>query len=267
MSDPIQFTARLKGSSDVARLLRRYPDRVGRTLLSLVKQEARGLAVELARNTRPHGFSQKARKRGEKAVASDIRRVFATPEQAFDTMKDADPARADQFWAQVQNRRFARAQRTLAGSTSKWNHLTVGRLDAKQHQDSRRGPNASVVRREPAHVVTNKKALKNYIARIQKRVGFAKGTWIKTAKGIGGRVRGTAQWASRHRKAPGTAVVKEGLKPAVSLVSRLDYMEEVLTDAAVRLALQDASGRLRRALAISLRKVNKRANRKLRNAA
>lgn len=266
MSDPIQFTAKLKGGSDVARLLNRYPEKVGRTLLSLVKQEARGLAVELARNTRPHGFSQKARKRGEKAVAGDLRRVFATPKQAYGTMKDADPDRADQFWAQVQNRRFARAQRTLAGSNSKWNHLTVGRLDPKHHQDSRRGPNASVVRREPAQVVTNKKALQNYIARIQKRVGFAKGTWIKAAKGIGGRVRGAAQWTSRHRKAPGSAVVKEGPKPAVSLVSRLDYMEEVLTDTAVRLALQHAAGRLRKVLAASLQKVSERTKRRLRKA-
>ena len=48
--------------------MRRYPEKVGRSLESLVKQEARGLAVELARNTRPHGFSQKARKRGEKSM-------------------------------------------------------------------------------------------------------------------------------------------------------------------------------------------------------
>lgn len=266
MSDPIQFTAKLKGGSDVARLLNRYPEKVGRTLLSLVKQEARGLAVELARNTRPHGFSQKARKRGEKAVASDIRRVFATPERAYETMKGADPASADRFWAQIQNRRFARAQRTLAGSTSKWNHLTVSRLDPKHHQDSRRGPQANVVRREPAQVVTNKKALKTYIAKIQKRVGFAKGTWIKAAKGIGGRVRGTAQWASRHRKAPGSATVKTGKKPSVTLVSRLDYMEDVLTETAIRLALQHASGRLRKALATSLRKVNERMKRSLRKA-
>ena len=42
--DTIRFTSKLKGASDVARLLRRYPEKVRRTLLSLVKQEARGLA-------------------------------------------------------------------------------------------------------------------------------------------------------------------------------------------------------------------------------
>ena len=60
--DTIRFTAKMKGGSDVIRLLNRYPQKVGRTLESLVKQEARGLAVELARNTRPFGFSEKAKK-------------------------------------------------------------------------------------------------------------------------------------------------------------------------------------------------------------
>jgi len=267
MSDPIRFTAKMKGGSDVVRLLNRHPEKIGRTLESLVKQEARGLAVELARNTRPHGFSQKARKRGEKAVAADIGRVFATPEQAYETAKAADMTHADRFWAHVQNRRFARARQALAESPSKWNSLPVGRLDPKFHQESRTGPHANVKRREPAQIVTSRKALQTYIARIQKRVGFAKGVWIKAAKDIGGRVRGAAQWASRHRKAPGSATVKSGTKPSVTLISRLDYMDDVLTEAGVRLAMEVAAGRLRRALVTSLRKINGRIQRRLKKAA
>lgn len=262
MSD-IRFTARLKGGSDVARLLRRYPDKVRRTLESLVKQEARGLAVELARNTRPYGFSEKARKRGEKAVAGDIGKVFVTPAQAYDKLKDSDQDNADRFWAHVQNRRFARAKQALAASSSKWNMLAVGRLDPKLHQQNRTGPSANVKRKSPAQVVTSGKALDTYIARIQKRVGFAKGIWINAAKSIGGRVRGAAQWATRHKKAPGSAAVKTGDKPAVTLISRLDYMDDVTTRTGIRLALDVAAGKLRRALATSLRKVNERANRTL----
>ena len=266
MSDPIRFTARMHGSSDVARMLARYPDRIGRTLESLVKQEARGLAVELARNTRPFGFGEKARKRGEKAVAGDIHKVFATPDQSYESAKAADMGPADRFWAHIQNRRFARARQALAESPSKWRDLPVGRLDPKLHKASRTGPHANVTRREPAQVVTSPKALDAYIKRIQRRVGFAKGTWINAAKAIGGRVRGAAQWATRHRQAPGTATVRTGPKPAVTLVSRLDYMEEVTTDTGIELALKVAAGRLRRALATSLRKVNERANRALRRA-
>ena len=267
MSDPIHFTTKLRGGSDVARLLNRYPEKVGRTLESLVKQEARGLAVELARNTRPFGFSQKAKKRGEKAVAGDVLKVFATPDQAYESAQAADSTHADRFWAHIQNRRFARARKALAESPSKWKHLPVGRLDPKHHQESRTGPYANVVRREPAQIVTSRKALDTYITRIQRRVGFAKGVWIKAAKGIGGRVRGAAQWATRHQKAPGSAAVKTGTKPSVTLISRLEYMDDVLTEAGVRLAIEVAAGRLRRALVTSLRKTNELARRKLKRAA
>jgi hypothetical protein len=262
--DSIKFTAKLKGASDVARLLNRYPEKVERTLESLVKQEARGLAVELARNTRPFGFSQKAKKRGEKAVAGDILKVFATPDQAYESAISMDRGPSDRFWANIQNRRFARARQALAESPSKWKHLPVGRLDPKLHQESRTGPQANVRRREPAQIVTSRKALDAYIAKIQRRVGFAKGAWIKAAKSIGGRVRGAAQWTTRHRNSPGDATVKTGTKPSVTLISRLDYMEDVLSETGVRLALDVAAGKLRRALATSLQKVNERANRALR---
>ena len=267
MSDPIQFSTRLKGSSDVARLLNRYPEKVGRTLESLVKQEARGLAVELARNTRPFGFSQKAKKLGEKAVAGDILKVFATPDQAYESAQAANSPHADRFWAHIQNRRFARARQALAESPSKWKHIPVGRLDPKHHQQSRTGPQANVTRREPAQIVTSRQALNNYIARPQRRVGFAKGVWIKAAKAIGGRVWGASQWTTRHRKAPGSATVKKGTKPSVTLISRLDYMDEVLTETSVRLAMEVSAGRLRKALATSLRKIGNRTSRALRRRA
>jgi hypothetical protein len=140
----------MKGASDVARLLSRYPEKVGRTLESLVKQEARGLAVELSRNTRPFGFSEAAKKRGEKAVAGDIGKVFALPSDAFEKTKLADPAAANLFWANIQNRRFARAEKVLQSSYSQWKELSVGRLDPKLHKANRTGPNANVTRKQSA---------------------------------------------------------------------------------------------------------------------
>ena len=265
MSDgPIRFTAKMKGGSDVVRLLNRYPEKVGRTLESLVKQEARGLAVELARNTRPFGFSDKAKERGEKAVAGDINRVFVVPSDAYDKMRLLDPAAADRFWANIQNRRFARAEQSLKSSNSPWKDLPVGRLDPKLHQQSRTGRNANVRRKKPAQIVTSPKALDSYIARIQKRVGFAKGSWINAAKAIGGRVRGSVQWVTRHKQAPGTATVKTGDKPSVTLVNNLDYIEQVTTAKGIELALTVAAGRLRKALATSLKAISDRANRSLR---
>jgi hypothetical protein len=267
MSDGfVRFTAKMKGGGDVARLLNRYPEKVGRTLESLVKQEARGLAVELARNTRPFGFSEKAKKRGEKAVAGDIVKVFALPSDAFEKTQSGDPAAADRFWSNIQNRRFSKAEKALQSSNSNWKDLSVGRLDPKLHQQSRTGKNANVKRKKPAQIVTSPKALDSYVAKIQRRVGFAKGSWINAAKAIGGRVRGAAQWATRHKQSPGTARVKTGEKPAVTLVNKLDYIEQVTTATGIEIALRVAAGRLRKALATSLRVINEKTNARMRRA-
>jgi hypothetical protein len=248
----------MNGTSDVNRLLNRYPEKVGRTLESLVKQEARGLAVELARNTRPFGFSEAAKQLGEKAVAKDISGVFALPSDAFEKTKLADPVAADRFWSNIQNRRFSRAEKTLQSSNSQWKDLSVGRLDPALHKWGQLGA------AKPKQIVTSPKARDAYIAKIQKRVGFAKGTWINAAKAIGGRVRGSVQWVTRHKQSPGTATVKTGTKPSVTLINSLDYIDQVTTATGIDLALQVAAGRLRKALFTSLLKMAERANRSLR---
>ena len=97
MSD-LRITARLDGTADVVRLLRRHPEKIGRTVESLVKQEARGLSVELARNTRPFGFSDKARKIGEDAVARDIAGVFALPSDAYEELRKSELAPRVRPW-------------------------------------------------------------------------------------------------------------------------------------------------------------------------
>jgi len=241
MSD-VRFTTKMNGTSDVNRLLNRYPEKVGRTLESLVKQEARGLVVELARNTRPFGFSEAAKQLGEKAVAKDIGKVFALPSDAYEKTKLADPVAADRFWANIQNRRFSRAEKTLQSSNSQWKDLSVGRLDPALHKWGQLGA------AKPKQIVTSPKARDSYIAKIQKRVGFAKGTWINAAKAIGGRVRGSVQWVTRHKQSPGTATVKTGTKPSVTLINSLDYIDQVTTATGIDLALQVAAGRLRKAL-------------------
>lgn len=262
-NSPVRYTVKMNGVNDVVRLLKRHPDKVGRTLESLVKQEARGLAVELARYTRPVGFTAKAKQHGEKAVAGDINRVFALPSDAYEKTKLGDPAAADKFWANIQNRRFAMAQKALSSSSSPWRNLSVGRLDPSLHKKSRTGRRANVTRKTPAQIVTSPQALDSYIAKIKKRVGFAKGSWINAAKAIGGRVRGAAQWATRHKQAPGTATCKTGDNPSVTLINRLDYIEQVCPASSIERALEFAEIRLHKALATSLRVIAERENNRM----
>jgi hypothetical protein len=71
---------------------------------------------------------------------------------------------------------------------------------------------------------------------------------------------------TRHKQAPGTATIKNGDKPSVTLVNNLDYIEEVTTAKGIELALQVAAGRLRKALVTSLRVISDKANRSMRKA-
>jgi hypothetical protein len=139
---------------------------------------ARWKNLDLLRNTRPFGFSEKARKTGEKAVAKDIGGVFALPSDAFEEIRKSDPAAADRFWANNQNRRFAREENNLRQTRSGWKDLTVGRLDQRLHRWGQLGGS------KPKLLVTSAKARETYITRIQKRVGFAKGSWLNAGKAI-----------------------------------------------------------------------------------
>ena len=140
--------------------------------------------------------------------------------------------------------------------------MTIGRLDPMLHKQSR-NDRGRVKRKKPAMIVTTGKALDTYIAKIQRRVGFAKGAWINAAKAIGGRVRNSAQWVTRHKQSPGTARVKTGTRPSVTLITNLSYMRDVCPETFIDRALEFASSRLRKALATSLRIVAQRENDRL----
>jgi hypothetical protein len=60
--------------------------------------------------------------------------------------------------------------------------------------------------------------------------------------------------------------VKTGDKPAVTLINKLDYIEKVTTHTGIEIALRVAAGKLRKALATSLRVINDKANRAVRKA-
>lgn len=257
MSD-VRFTASITGQSGAASVLRSAARRVQRSLISLVKQEARGLAVELARNTRPAGFTNGAKQRGEKAVSKSIYRVFCIPSDVYGEIRKTDPRAADSFWANVQNARFARASKALQRAQSPLSTLPMGRLNPAIHQANRNAYGWVPKNTRPAQIVTTAEARDNYVTRIARKVGFAKAVWTNAAKDIGGRVRNTAQWVTRHKKAPGRAVVRSGPKTSVTLISSLDYMEDVLGWKATQIALAVAGGKLRKAIAMSLQQVRRR---------
>lgn len=260
MSKGFKLTAKLQGSSAVARYLKQHPEAIQRTQESILKQEGRGLGIELARNTRPFGFQDKGRKQGEGAVEADIIRVFALPGDAYREMEKTDQTKADRFWGHIQNRRFARARTALSSSNTAWSDLTIGRLNPDLHKWGDLVGEGE----KPKMIVTTAEARARYIGKIQKLVGFAKGGWTAAAKSLGGRLRGASQWVTRHNKhKKGTAKMKKGPKARVTLTNNVDYIDDCTTLKGVNMALEVAQGRLRRGLATAMDKINQKANRAL----
>jgi hypothetical protein len=58
--------------------------------------------------------------------------------------------------------------------------------------------------------------------------------------------------------------VRTGDKPAVTLINKLDYIDDVTTAKGIEIALRIAAARLRKALATSLQKISDRTNRSMR---
>ena len=71
---------------------------------------------------------------------------------------------------------------------------------------------------------------------------------------------------TRHKQAPGTATLKTGDNPSVTLVNNLDYIEQVTTAKGIEFALQVAAGRLRKALSTSLRKIGEQTSARMKRA-
>jgi hypothetical protein len=110
----------------------------------------------------------------ESDILADFQQLLA-----FAEIRRSDPVAADQFWANIQNRRVTRAENNLRQTSTGWNDLRVDRLDPDLHQWGQLGA------AKPKQIVTSEKTRATYIARIQKRVGFAKGTWINDHRPVG----------------------------------------------------------------------------------
>jgi hypothetical protein len=250
----MNFTTRLNGAANLNHALDSLPRKINGELPRIVKTEARGMAVQLAIATRPTGITEKAHKRGKANVAKDIGKVFASPAEAFEVIQKTDPDAAERFWANVKNRRFARAQTALQKSNSAWNRLTVGRLNRSLHSSSKNSEGLVQIK-TPLQVVTSADARENYIRQIQKRVGFAKGVWANAAKSLGGQVRNLAQWITRHKQSPGSSKFERiGGRTSASLKSTLDYMDDVLKYKSINYAMRIAEKNLRKALVIASKK-------------
>jgi len=161
-------------------------------------QFARVACVNLAHNTQPYGKDKGAKALGERAIASDIGKVFYTPEPYGGFVEALTEAAQDSYRAKERKSRrgFNSDEATLKFYNRVNGYAAAGNFKALRKLANERAFHSHLV-------LKPKRRLDRYIASIQKKVGFTKAGWSKCAtevpvKMASVRTRGIPQWVTRH---------------------------------------------------------------------
>jgi len=241
-----------------------------RVIPDMVQRAARLAAVSCAISTQPYGSGSDAKNAGETAVVSDIKKVYGTPGEIFGMIRAINPAQATAFWKYFQAGNLKRCQGIYEATVSKGMRLNApwGRFDGGAlHKSARQSRGRVASHQGKLLIVTNPSALKTYIGKKKKLVGFAKGAWAQMARQLGG-IRGlrsqaslddashdiTASWITRHRNAPCRIQrFDNGSKSYVLATSFVDYADDTLPLSERKQAEYIARMRLKKNIMIAAR--------------
>ena len=180
----ITLQIKTKGATDFLEALKKHPEKIARTTESIVKQEARSLAVNLGAATLPTGMGEGSNKKLQKRIEDDIKRIFPSKDNAwkvFEYLKRDDERLAKAFWVAYKSQDQKAQTRILRRAK-----LPKG-IDPAAHQSARRKgkvpPDAKSISFAPDT------RLNAYMRRTQKKAGLAKAGWAAAANALGGRVR------------------------------------------------------------------------------
>ena len=204
------MSGRVGSLREVERKLRRIEAATGRSADSILRQETRGLSVELARYTLPYGSRDGDRTKFQNAIAGDITRVFVSPSRIYVQLKRANERLAARFWAAHKRGRLADMRRILAEAGAPFSGFTVGRIDPAVHDRARTGSRGEVPdNHQGSGIATNENRLETYIRRKKRRVGRAASGWAAAGRALGGRPRGIARWKNvgAHRGVKGLSLI------------------------------------------------------------
>lgn len=166
-----------------------------------------------------------AQQAGEKKVARDIKRVFASASYVYDTIKA--PAAAAAFWFTLRGRKkdYVEAQRIMQATSSNpkvRQSQIVKRPDPSLHQSARR--RGTVPRVDVKQVIADPRALDRYIRLVQRRVGMLAAGIVSAYNGRFGPLRGIPAYIRRHVSswATGNITEKGGDERSYHVTLRLD---------------------------------------------
>jgi hypothetical protein len=206
--------------------------------------------VSLATSAQPYGLDEGARKAGEVATASDIRRCYATPGQVFEAFPDK--FKAASFWKAIKAGNFAGAQKIMQRFCPRFHNKEIKPFDdGAAHRANRNNRGRVSKNQEPVFVVQTTRDLNAYVQDEVDRVGEGKAGWGACAKALGG-ARGLPQWVTRHAGKLSLGLVEENQsnpqRPFIRMTNQVPYAKNILTETDKQVALRIGIDRLGRAI-------------------
>ena len=262
-----QYGAKLIGASTLIRKLKQHPQLVGREYSSLIRQEARALAVELGRVSGPgQGLTETPLDKARAKVATDMVRVFATrdrPGQVFRLLRQVDLPTAKAYYHKIKSQKPRAAADILRSSA-----VPRG-IDMQLMASLRTAPGGRVPETIAPQRLVESPQLRTATRSQQQRVGMAKAAWYQAARALGGRVRGSYQRgesivnaekfpasvrrvASRFPGLGGAVFSEQNGRFRAEIFSNVGHGRKALAASVEQTAVDVAQGKLASALQASL---------------
>lgn len=264
---------RVLGSKELAAKLKAYPDLVKRETESLLRQEARAVCVELARQTLPGpGFDFPRKFQWQ--IVGEIRQVFASrdqPNTVFAMLQHHAPQLANAYWNAWKSRKLSVMQDILRRA-----NLPEG-LNRADHKASRTGPRGHVAARPngPASLA-NAASARKYVNEKIATIGFAKAGWVAAALSLGGRIRSNTRaadgtrstaekipaWirkiANKNKGIGGSRMTEDKSVIRLEVFTNVRHAQEALPNDLMQVGLENAESNFIRALRHSMAALNRK---------
>jgi hypothetical protein len=228
--------------SALQRSINRMALEVGKSMPSLLKQNGRLLAWNLAFNTRTarmFGLTKAVQKAMDDKVTKAISATFISSKKVYQEIAQIEKKAANGFAKLIKRGEYEKAKDIIDEMVPKYKGIDLGPMPQGLEGNSRD--------RHDTFIVTEQKPLKEYIAKRLKMVGWGKAGWISAGSQLGN-VSKVPAWVTRHKgKSPGNAQDDSNApNPSVSLTNSVNYINAIITD-----------GNIKHALAIQMQKMQK----------
>lgn len=176
------------GAEAFEKKLAAYPELVGRTVESVLKQEARATCVALGAATMPFGLTESDRVRAHRfKVERQVRQVFLTP-SAQKGIGLMIRRRSESLFRGYQRATAAGDQAQMARYMAEAG-VVVEALNPAIHRAARTTAFGGVEKGYQGKDLVSQQQLEVFVRKQMEKVGLAKAGWFAAAKSLGGRIR------------------------------------------------------------------------------